>query len=68
MTWADCACCGAAGVIGDALVRNGRPDVTAYQFPGLGDPPVVTQAAGIPAERSQSAADNLAGTLPAHAA
>ena len=36
----------------------------ACQFPGLGDPPVITQAAGIPAQRSQPAADNLAGTLP----
>ena len=36
MTWADCACCGAAGVIGDALVRNDRPDVTGVSIPRTG--------------------------------
>src|SRR2546429_4938577 len=64
MTWADCACCGAAGVIGDALAVPAGRMLPAYQFPGLGDPPVITQAAGIPAQRSQSAADDLTGALP----
>jgi hypothetical protein len=36
MTWADGACCGAAGVIGDALVRTGRPDVTGISVPRTG--------------------------------
>jgi hypothetical protein len=30
MTWADCACCGAAGVIGDALLPDANDNAEFY--------------------------------------